>query len=136
MDISLEKVIEYQICESGSLGCCNTLIPPAYVPPNDSSCWLWWDPPVDGVMKTGLLPPKSCDYEPCQDAVCACDSYCCETAWDLSCRGYEGAQGDSTGNNYFVDDCFVVNPKLEFQNHQLVVPSHLFSPFLLIQVSR
>ena len=93
-------------CTPGSPGCCETLIPPSIRPPNDSTCWLWWVPPADGVMKPDMPePPKGCDYSPCQDAVCACDSYCCDVAWDMSCRGYEGAQGDSTENNYFVDNC-------------------------------
>ena len=93
-------------CTPGTAGCCETMIPPSYLPPDDSTCWQWWDPPANGVTVPGSSPtPKGCNYKPCQDAVCACDSYCCETAWDLSCRGYEGAQGDSTENNYFVDNC-------------------------------
>merc|ERR1712021_70935 len=50
-------------------------------------------------------PTKGCDYTPCQDAVCACDSYCCNVAWDLSCRGYEMHSGDTDENNFFVDGC-------------------------------
>jgi len=93
-------------CQPGSPGCCDTMVPPSYLPPDDSTCWQWWDPPADGVMQPGSAePPKGCNYKPCESAVCGCDSYCCETAWDLSCRGYEGAQGDSTENNYFVDKC-------------------------------
>jgi len=93
-------------CTPGSEGCCDTMIPPSYFPPDDSTCWQWWDPPADGVMKPGMPePPKGCNYTPCQDAVCACDSYCCETAWDLSCRGYHLHEGDMEDNNYFVDGC-------------------------------
>ena len=93
-------------CQPGSPGCCDTMVPPSYLPPDDSTCWQWWDPPADGVLQPGSAePPKGCNYKPCESAVCGCDSYCCETAWDLSCRGYEGAQGDSTENNYFVDNC-------------------------------
>ena len=93
-------------CEPGSPNCCETMIPPSYIPPDNSDCWQWWEPPADGVMTPDTPPPKKgCRYTPCQNAVCACDPYCCETAWDLSCRGYEGAQGDSTENNYFVDNC-------------------------------
>merc|ERR1719253_1039881 len=93
-------------CTPGTKGCCDTMIPPSYLPPDDSTCWQWWDPPADGVMKPDMPePPKGCDYSPCQDAVCACDSYCCDVAWDMSCRGYAGAQGDATENNYFVDNC-------------------------------
>merc|ERR1719469_508700 len=99
-------VISDTSCELGSPGCCDTMVPPSFLPPDDSTCWQWWDPPADGVMSLGAAsPPKGCNYKPCQDAVCACDSYCCDTAWDLSCRGYDGAQGDSTENNYFVDNC-------------------------------
>merc|ERR1719382_144918 len=86
-------------------GTCPTMIPPSPLAPDDSTCWQWWDPPSNGVMPPGVIPPKGCDYEPCQDAVCACDDYCCTTAWDLSCRGYESAQGDGLENNYFVDGC-------------------------------
>merc|ERR1719295_865697 len=80
------------------------MIPPSFLPPDDSTCWQWWDPPSDGVITADIpSPPKGCDYKPCQDAVCDCDSYCCTTAWDLSCRGYELTPGDQ--NNYFVDGC-------------------------------
>lgn len=85
--------------------CCATMIPPSSFPPDDSTCWQWWTPPANGILSPGTPPPKGCDYQPCQDAVCACDSYCCDTAWDLSCRGYETAQGDMAENNYFVDGC-------------------------------
>jgi len=93
-------------CVPGSVGCCDTMIPPSYLPPDDSTCWQWWDPPADGVMTAGMAPPpKGCDYTPCESAVCGCDPYCCETAWDLSCRGYHLHAEDTVDNNYFVDGC-------------------------------
>merc|ERR1712151_1413005 len=86
--------------------CCETMVPPSFLPPDDSTCWLWWDPPADGQPVPGMHdPPKGCNYQPCQDAVCECDPYCCNTAWDLSCRGYEMHSGDEVENNYFVDGC-------------------------------
>jgi len=86
--------------------CCATMMPPSYFPPDDSTCWQWWEPPADGVVKAGSpIPPKGCDYTPCENAVCDCDSYCCETAWDLSCRGYHLDPADTVDNNYFVDGC-------------------------------
>jgi len=54
------------------------------VPPDNSSCWQWEK--YTGEAYTN--PQIGCDYQPCQDAVCGCDTYCCDTAWDLSCRGY------------------------------------------------
>merc|ERR1719356_930173 len=70
-------------------GICSTMIPPSPLPPDDSTCWQWWVPPPDGVIPSGSpTPPTGCNYAPCEAAVCDCDSYCCETAWDLSCRGY------------------------------------------------
>merc|ERR1712151_619066 len=94
------------ICVPGSEGCCDTMIPPSFLPPDDSTCWQWWDPPADGVMTPGTAPPpKGCNYKPCEAAVCACDPYCCETAWDLSCRGYHLNAEDTVDNNYFVDGC-------------------------------
>ena len=103
--LSNSKVTEtsYQ-CEPGSPGCCETMIPPSYLPPDNSTCWTFFTPPAGGSIGMSK-PPVGCDYKPCQDAVCACDPYCCTTAWDLSCRGYDGSQGDSTENNYFVDNC-------------------------------
>merc|ERR1711933_292825 len=92
-------------CAVGTPGCCPTMIPPSFLAPDDSTCWQWWDPPANGVLPPGTVPPKGCDYKPCQDAVCACDDYCCTTAWDLSCRGYALAPGDSVENNYFVNGC-------------------------------
>jgi len=83
---------------------CSTMIPPSTLPPDDSNCWKWWDVFIDGE----LIPPppqKGCDYAPCQDAVCECDSYCCKTVWDLSCRGYELKSGDTTSSNYFSNGC-------------------------------
>ena len=97
-------------CIIGSAGCCDTMIPPSLLPPNDSTCWKWWTPPASGVVNQDMeMPPKGCDYQPCQDAVCACDSYCCESAWDLSCRGYTMNAGDAVENNYFVDQCSARN---------------------------
>jgi len=94
-------------CIPGSgADCCVTMVPASYLAPDDSSCWQWWDVPPNGILSPGSPePPKGCNYKPCQDAVCACDSYCCTTAWDLSCRGYALAPGDSVENNYFVNGC-------------------------------
>ena len=76
-----QEMTEYA-CEPGSPGCCDTMKPPSFLPPDDSTCWQWWDPPADGIMPDGAAPPpKGCDYKPCEAAVCACDSYCCEGAW-------------------------------------------------------
>ena len=101
--------------------CCETMKPPSFLPPGDSSCWDWWTPPTDGVMPAGAPPPpKGCDYQPCQDAVCACDAYCCETAWDESCRGYDLQPGDTVQNNYFVDGC---SAEILCCNNDLTVPS-------------
>merc|ERR1712151_19226 len=101
----VQEMTEYS-CEPGSAGCCDTMKPPSYLPPDDSTCWQWWDPPADGILPDGAAPPpKGCDYEPCEAAVCACDPYCCESAWDLSCRGYHLNPEDTVNNNYFVDQC-------------------------------
>merc|ERR1740121_1179417 len=107
-DVSLVGVqmdTSFQCTPGNNPLCCSTMIPPSFLAPDDSTCWQWWDPPASGVVPPGTVTPKGCDYQPCQDAVCACDSYCCDTAWDLSCRGYEYAQGDVSQNNYFVDGC-------------------------------
>jgi len=86
--------------------CCATMIPPSYLAPNGSTCWQWFTPPAGGKMPANAPPPPTgCDYSPCKAAVCECDKYCCDTAWDLSCRGYELAPGDTVENNYFVDGC-------------------------------
>jgi len=92
-------------CVPGTPNCCPTMIPPSFLPPDDSSCWQWWDVPANGVVLPGVIPPKGCNYKPCQDAVCACDPYCCSSAWDLSCRGYHVHSGDNVDNNYFVEGC-------------------------------
>ena len=100
------KSISCEQCDIGSSGCCETMIPPSYIPPDDSSCWQWWEPPASGIATPDMaIPPKGCDYRACEAAVCACDLYCCESAWDLSCRGYATNTGDIVENNYFVGDC-------------------------------
>jgi len=71
------------------------MIPPSELAPDDSTCWQWYDPNNQNKPLT-----TGCDYKPCEDAVCACDSYCCEIAWDLSCRGYS-----SDRSNYYVEGC-------------------------------
>jgi len=93
-------------CDVGvDSNCCATMNPPSLFVPNDSSCWQWYTPPPDGRVPAGAPPPPTgCDYKPCQDAVCACDDYCCSSAWDLSCRGYVRA-GNTIENNYFVEGC-------------------------------
>merc|ERR1712194_1003121 len=60
--------------------------------------------PMDGILTPDVEPTKGCDYQPCQDSVCACDSYCCDTAWDRSCRGYFQEIGKGQ-NNYFEEGC-------------------------------
>jgi len=87
-------------------GICSTMIPPSPLPPDNSNCWQWYTPPPTGIVPPGAPPPPvGCMYTPCQDAVCECDPYCCDTAWDLSCRGYYMKAGDSLENNYFVHGC-------------------------------
>lgn len=84
---------------------CSTMIPPSPLAPDDSNCWQWWDAFDNGNLIENPPPvQKGCDYEPCHYAVCACDSYCCDVAWDISCRGYELEPGDS-GTNYFAEGC-------------------------------
>merc|ERR1719232_274080 len=92
-------------CTPGTAGCCPTMIPPSFLPPDDSTCWKWWEPPADGILQEGDNPTKGCNYKPCQDAICQFDKYCCDTAWDLSCRGYHLHSSDTVDNNYFVDGC-------------------------------
>jgi len=105
--INKSNVVKRSVQETvGPGGLCDTMIPPAPLAPDNSSCWQWWTPPSDGVMKPGMAaPPKGCNYPPCEAAVCACDSYCCDTAWDLSCRGYHLKPSDTVDNNYFHDGC-------------------------------
>merc|ERR1719491_1352751 len=103
--IGVQMDTSFQCTPGNNPLCCSTMIPPSFLAPDDSTCWQWWDPPANGVVLPGTVTPKGCDYQPCQDAVCDCDDYCCNTAWDLSCRGYEYAQGDASKNNYFVDGC-------------------------------
>ena len=75
-------------------------------PPDNSSCWKWWTPPPNGIVTFDIQqPPTGCDYEPCERAVCACDPYCCEQAWDLSCRGYYMKKSDTQRENYFEKGC-------------------------------
>ena len=88
---------------------CNTMIPESPLAPDDSTCWQWWDAFEDGKLIEN--PPsvqKGCDYEPCKAAVCACDEYCCNMAWDLSCRGYELEPGDES-SNFFSAGCSAKN---------------------------
>jgi len=125
--LSLLNIIAAETCEPGSPGCCDTMMPPSFIPPNDSSCWNWWDPPEDGVIPTDMpIPPKGCDYSACEAAVCACDSYCCEAAWDLSCRGYTLNSGDAVENNFFVDNCsariLCCEPETAYPKPQPVLP--------------
>jgi len=85
---------------------CKTQKPKAPPPPNNSNCWQWWTPPPNGVVTFDIpQPPTGCDYKPCERAVCDCDPYCCEQAWDLSCRGYYMHKTDSQRGNYFVSGC-------------------------------
>merc|ERR1740121_1050516 len=87
-------------------GICPTMIPPSPLPPDNSDCWQWYIPPAGGKLPPDSpAPPQGCSYTPCQDAVCDCDPYCCNSAWDLSCRGYYMKSGDSIENNYFIPGC-------------------------------
>lgn len=61
---------------------CLTMEPPSKLAPTNSNCFEYNDP--NGASKKR----KGCDYKPCENAVCSCDSYCCEVSWDISCRGY------------------------------------------------
>ena len=77
-------------------------VPP---PPQSSSCWTWWTPPKDGIVTSDMPEPqKGCDDAACEKAVCDCDSYCCDVAWDESCRGYQ-QEVNGPDNNYFVSGC-------------------------------
>jgi len=96
-----DPINPYHKCEVGSFGCCNTMIPPSFVPPRDSTCWDYYSVPESGIIPLGYKPQKGCDYSPCQNAVCACDDYCCEVIWDISCRGNEGPKED----NALVNSC-------------------------------
>merc|ERR1712003_457153 len=76
--IGVQMDTTYQCTPGSNPNCCPTMIPPSFLAPDDSTCWQWWDPPANGIMKQGMpSPQKGCDYEPCKQAVCACDSYCC-----------------------------------------------------------
>jgi cysteine-rich repeat protein len=52
-----------------------------------------FDPCVDG-----STPPDSCDADACVVAVCAADSFCCETAWDNLCIGAVDSACSTTCN--------------------------------------
>jgi len=96
---------EWEACSNDDPNCCKTMKPSSYLPPDDSTCWNWWEPPADGILAGSGKgePPKGCDYTPCERAVCDCDDYCCNVAWDLSCRGYDVDEADDV--NYFVSGC-------------------------------
>jgi len=76
-------------CLCGKENYCNRIN--GSIPPVDSSCWNW--NPVD------LTVQKGCDSLACENAVCDCDSYCCNTSWDLSCRGYSTNETFSKDNH-------------------------------------
>merc|ERR1719296_587017 len=73
-----------------------------WVPPDDSTCWQWKKQGSSPQVQIG--DQKGCDFQLCENAVCACDSYCCDVSWDLSCRGFEIEDGDLK-DNYFVSGC-------------------------------
>lgn len=87
------------------------MIPPSLPPPSNSTCWSYWDPPLIEENQTTIAIPKDkkgCDYKPCEAAVCACDSYCCDIAWDSSCRGFninKKTNGKSKKDNPFTSGC-------------------------------
>ena len=84
-------------------GLCATMgnVPP---PPEESTCWQYWVPPANGIITADTPDPqKGCDNEACEKAVCDCDSYCCDVAWDESCRGYQ-QESNGPEDNYFVHD--------------------------------
>ena len=68
--------------------CFETVKLPSFLPECNLSCWCLWMPPADGVLPACTTPPKGCVHSPCQDALCICGSYKCNSAWDESCRGY------------------------------------------------
>merc|ERR1712151_833058 len=102
--ITVPPETKFQCNPDSDEDCCATMIPPSFFAPVNSTCWEWWETPADGVMQAGMVPTKGCDYSPYEAAACACDSYCCDTAWDKSCRGYVQ---DAGGNeeNFFVNGC-------------------------------
>ena len=123
---------------------CITLKPPSHPPPNDSSCWQWWDPPSDIDLTEVIIPEanKGCDYKPCEKAVCDCDSYCCEVAWDLSCRGFHlNGNNDSSASkdNQFMNGCSASilcceeNQNAAFSNVHSLFPS--ISPSIALSKS-
>lgn len=74
-----EFTVSEDVNRRAQLNFCPTL--GSFIPPPDSTCWKW-----NTVKQFG--EQKGCDDVPCQEAVCACDPYCCTESWDLSCRGY------------------------------------------------
>ena len=99
-----QAVIEFA-CEPGTTGYCDTIKLLLHLPPDDSTCWQWWDAPRDRVLPAGIIFLTEYDYKPCQATAYACDSYYCDSAWDLSCYEHHLQEGDSVNNNYFVDQC-------------------------------
>ena len=60
--------------------------------------WDCGDPCAGGCCVANFTP--KCDDESCCDAVCAVDSFCCDTEWDLSCATQANQTSACTG----VDD--------------------------------
>lgn len=73
---------------------------PEQIPAVNSNCWNW---NVEGVEYFGEQQ-KGCDNELCSKAVCDCDPYCCDTSWDLSCRGFQ-MNSLTEVDNYFNVGC-------------------------------
>jgi len=78
---------EQEICESTG----------EPTPPKTSTCWRY-NAGTDQ-SQTG------CDNQSCEEAVCACDMYCCTTSWDLNCRGHLGPDNTKLWDNYFTPGC-------------------------------
>ena len=68
-------------------------------PDIDSNCWDWTNPEFNYGSQ------KGCDHKACQDAVCACDPFCCSDSWDLSCRGWANDINGTIIDNPWVPGC-------------------------------
>lgn len=86
---------------------CLTMEPPTNLAPSNSNCFEYYNPndPTKNINKR-----KGCDYKPCENAVCSCDSYCCDIAWDISCRGYmqelpSKKEGNKNNDYHIINGC-------------------------------
>merc|ERR1712157_280056 len=56
--------------------------------PPESNCWKHSTPiSLENYLQVEYNQ-VGCDNDECKRLVCSCDQYCCETLWDLACRGY------------------------------------------------